>query len=101
MRYGYNPSWDFVKGSQRPCVPEVYRPDEPEGTKDAAEEEQDDEKEDPKPKKDKGKRRGKSRKQKVPNNNSANQVVDDGSTFPQHTAHTHTLHRASSDADRL
>ena len=69
VRYGYNPSWDFVKGSQRPCVPDSDWRDEPEGSKDAAEEEQDDEKEAPKPKKGKGKR-ARSRKHKVPNNNN-------------------------------
>ena len=102
VRYGYTPSWDFVKGSQRPCVPEVYRPDEPEGSKDAAEEEQDDEKEDPKPKKGKGKHRSRSNKNKVPDNNNAIKMTD-GSTITQHTAHTHCTgqgpnHKARQDA---
>ncbi len=74
MTYGYNPPWDFVKGPQRPCVPDSERRDEPEGSKGAAEKEQDDEPEAPKPKKGKGKRRAHSRKKKVPNTNNADKV---------------------------
>ena len=94
VRYGYNPSWDFVKGSKRPCVPDNDWQDEPNSSKDAAEKKHDEnEEEAPKSKKTEGKRqrRSRSKKNKVHNNNNANQV-DDGSTSAQsHVTHIPSL----------
>ena len=77
VRYGYNPSWDFVKGSKRPCVPDSDWQDEPKSSKDPAEEKHDEnEEEAPKSKNIKGKRqrRSRSKKNKVPVPASANEV---------------------------
>jgi hypothetical protein len=75
VRYGYNPSWDFVKGYQLPCVPDSNWQDEPDGSKEAAEEKQEssDEEEAPeapkqkKAKKDKGTRRKKAQVPEIAN----------------------------------
>ena len=69
VRYGYNPSWDFVKGYQLPCVPDSNWQDEPDGSKEAAEEKQEssDEEETPEAKKDKGTRRKKAQVPEIAN----------------------------------
>ena len=73
VRYGYNPSWDFVKGIQLPCVPDSNWQDEPDGSKIAAEEKQESSDKEEAPEAKKGKRQKKDKAQVTVNTNQDDQ----------------------------
>jgi ASC-1-like (ASCH) protein len=88
VRYGYNPSWDFVKGCQLPCVPDSDRKDESasDGSKDAAERKQDEEEKAPKAAK--SKKKSKTDKPRTLKDKKLTEVPDTGSTSAHQIAHT-------------